>query len=104
MIDHAAYYADKIGIDHIGIGIDYFLGQSGIADDESARRGYEEMRAAGRWSDGYPPPPYCYPQDLETPDKFGNLTACLLKRGFSEADTRKILGENWVRVYRAVWG
>lgn len=104
LIDHAAYYADTIGIDHIGIGIDYFLGQSGIADDESARRTYEELQSSGRWSQGYPPPPYYYPKDLETPDKFANITAALLKRGFSEADTRKILGENWVRVYRAVWG
>ena len=33
-----------------------------------------------------------------------NLTARLLERGFSKDDTRKILGGNWLRVYRAVWG
>jgi membrane dipeptidase len=104
MLDHAAYYADLIGTDHIGIGVDFFTGQRGIVDDATARRMYDQLRAAGRWSDGYPPPPYYYPQGLETPDKFANLTAALLKRGFSESDTRKILGENWVRIYRAVWG
>jgi membrane dipeptidase len=104
MLDHAAYYADLIGIDHIGIGIDYFTGQHRIVDDDQARRTYDALRASGQWSDAYPPPPYHYPAGIETPDKFANLTAALLKRGFSEADTRKILGENWMRVYRAVWG
>jgi membrane dipeptidase len=104
MLDHAAYYADLIGIEHIGIGIDYFTGQHGIVDDDQARRTYDALRASGQWSDAYPPPPYHYPAGIETPDKLANLTAGLLKRGFSEADTRKILGENWVRVYRAVWG
>jgi len=32
------------------------------------------------------------------------LTERLLERGFSEADVRKVLGLNWLRVYRAVWG
>lgn len=104
LIDHAAYYADKIGINHVGIGIDYFLGQHGVADDAEARRTYDTLVAAGRWSDGYPPPPYYYPEGVETPDKLANLTVRLAARGFSEADIRKVLGENWLRVYRAVWG
>ena len=34
----------------------------------------------------------------------GYVVESLMARGFSEPDIRKILGENWVRVYRAVWG
>jgi membrane dipeptidase len=104
MLDHVAYYADLIGIDHVGIGIDYFTGQHGIADQAEAKRGYDALVASGRWSDAYPPPPYYFPQGIETPDKLANLTSALVRRGFSETDTRKVLGENWVRVYRAVWG
>jgi membrane dipeptidase len=104
MIDHVAWYADTIGIDHVGIGIDYFLGQHGIVDDAAARRTYDEQVRTGRWGEGYPPPPYHYPAGIETPDRLANLTAGLLARGFSEADARKVLGGNWLRVYRAVWG
>ena len=104
MLDHVAWYADAIGIDHVGIGVDYFLGQHGIVDDVAARRAYDEQVRTGRWGEGYPPPPYYYPSGIETPDRLGNLTAGLLARGFSASDTRKVLGENWLRVYRAVWG
>ena len=36
--------------------------------------------------------------------EFPNLTEALLRRGFSEAQVRKIMGENWVRVLKDVWG
>ncbi len=32
-----------------------------------------------------------------------NLTRRLIERGFGAEDVRKILGLNWVRVYRTVW-
>ena len=72
---------------------------------ERAKRQYEHFIASGIWSaKSYPPPPYHYPEGIETPQDFPNLTAGLLRRGYREADIRKILGENWLRVYRAVWG
>ena len=33
-----------------------------------------------------------------------NLTAALLKRGYTEQDIRKIMGENFLRVVREVVG
>jgi membrane dipeptidase len=41
---------------------------------------------------------------MGTPKELPNLTEKLLKHGYSPAETRKILGENWLRVMRAVWG
>ena len=42
------------------------------------------------------------PNGLEHAGKLPNLTAALLRRGFSENDVRKILVENFKRVYRHV--
>jgi membrane dipeptidase len=56
------------GIDHVGIGSD-FDGVSGYL-----------------------------PQGMEDVSKLPNITAELLKRGFSEADVKKVLGENILRV------
>lgn len=104
-IDHIAYMVDLIGIDHVGLGIDYYFAQYPVMTDEEAERCYQEQLKDGRWRPGtYPPPPHYYPQGIETPQTFPNLTARLLHRGFAPEDVRKVLGENWIRVYRAVWG
>ncbi|MDX1467542.1 MAG: membrane dipeptidase, partial [Halomonas sp.] len=44
------------------------------------------------------------PEGIRTIGEFGNLTEALSRRGFSEAQVRKIMGENWVRVLKDVWG
>ncbi len=104
-IDDMAYKADLVGIDHVGIGIDYYLGQHPVEKDADARARYDQLVAEGHWRPAeYPPPPYFYPQGIETPRTFPKLTEALVQRGFAEADIQKILGLNWLRVYREVWG
>jgi len=44
------------------------------------------------------------PQGLEDVSKMPSLVAALLKHGYSEADIKKILGGNYLRVIRAVTG
>jgi membrane dipeptidase len=104
-IDHIAYMADLVGVDHVGLGIDYYLGQEPVTDAAEARRQYDAWIASGKWRPGtYPPPPHVYPAGIETPRTLPALTARLLARGFAPDDVRKILGENWLRVWGAVWG
>jgi len=93
-----------VGIDHVGLGIDYYWGQAGVASDQEALDTYNKLASAGRWSSAYPPPPHRYPAGIETPRTLRNLTARLLARGYREPEVRKILGENWLRVMRSVWG
>jgi membrane dipeptidase len=104
-IKHIDHVVQLVGIDHVGLGIDYFTGQHPIMPLEEAQRMYDGFVAADKWSpDSYPPPPYHYPEGIETPDRLPNLTARLLERGYKPEDVRKILGANWLRVFRAVWG
>ncbi|MCP5152952.1 MAG: membrane dipeptidase [Ectothiorhodospiraceae bacterium] len=104
-IDDIAYKAELVGIEHTGIGIDYYLGQHPVEDDERARARYEAMIRQGHWRAGeYPPPPYYYPAGIETPRTLGALTTRLLERGFTERETRAVLGTNWQRVLERVWG
>lgn len=103
-IAHIDDIAQRVGIDHVGLGIDYYWGQAGVASDEAALRTYNEAVRSGIWSQSYPPPPHHYPAGIETPRSLPNLTIRLLQRGYSELDIRKILGENWLRVMRTVWG
>lgn len=104
-IDDIAYKADLVGIAHVGLGIDYYEGQHPVEDDAVAKARYETRIADGTWRpEEYPPPPYKYPSGIETPRTLSRLTTRLLERGFSEQDVRQILGLNWLRVYRQVWG
>jgi membrane dipeptidase len=97
-VDHMTYIADLVGPAHIGIGLDYTSRNPPMAE-------YEQLIAAGHWSrESYPPPPWHYPSGLDEASGLPNLTRRLLQRGFSEQDVRGILGENWLRVFDAVWG
>lgn len=104
-IDHIDHFVNLVGIEHVGLGIDYFPGQAGVAELSTAEKAYQRAVESGRWKPrSYPPPPYHYPAGIETPRTLPNLTKRLLERGYDEEGVRKILGENWLRVYQDVWG
>lgn len=104
-IDHFDYVSNLVGIDHIALGIDYWAGQAHIAEDDEAEQLYRTYIENGMWRpETYPPPPWYHPEGIETPRTFSNLTKRLVERGYKTDEIKKILGGNWVRVFRAVWG
>jgi len=70
MLNHIDYIAQRVGVDHVGIGTDFNHG-SGI-------QGFKDASEAM------------------------NVTAALIKRGYSEEEIARIWGGNFVRVFRAV--
>ena len=72
VLDHFDHVVALVGIDHVGIGSDY----DGVGDS--------------------------LPIGLKDVSSYPNLVRGLLQRGYSEADIRKILGENLLRVWKAV--
>lgn len=104
-IDHIAYVADLAGIDHVGLGIDYYNAQAPLIPDDEAMVFYKAALKSGVWrADTYPPPPHYYPAGIETPATLENLTRRLVERGFDDDAVLKVLGANWMRVYQTVWG
>jgi len=105
MIRMTDHIVELVGIDHVGVGMDYWIGQAGIASDELANKLYKFMLDSGEWSkETYPPPPWWFPEGIESPDKLANFTGALLARGYKEQDVAKIWGGNWLRVMKGVWG
>jgi membrane dipeptidase len=96
-IDHIAYAVDKLGIDHVGIGSDFFEGESLIRFEKFFRRRYPEIV-------GHYMIDTVYAEGFETVDDFACLPEALRRRGFGENDVAKILGGNFHRVFKAVWG
>ncbi len=104
LLAHFDHYANLIGTDHIGFGGDYFDGQEPYSTVEESQKIYQRWVDAGLWSTAtYPPPPYVYPEGVETPDKLENLTRMLLEHEYSGEEVHKILGGNFMRVYKQVW-
>ncbi|MBN1222034.1 MAG: dipeptidase, partial [Candidatus Aminicenantes bacterium] len=91
LLDHIDCIAGLVGVDHIGLGFDF------------AQESIEEYKAFGYDPDTYPLPPWTYPRDIEDVSKTPNLTEGLLGRGYAEGDIKKILGENFIRVFKEVW-
>ncbi|NEV02569.1 dipeptidase [Bradyrhizobium uaiense] len=104
-ISHIDYFVKLIGVDHVGLGLDFTWTLPPFASDEVAGRNWQDAVNAGWWDpDNYPKPPHYYPQGMDTPAEMMNLTEALLKRGYDAEDVKKILGGNWLRVCREVWG
>jgi membrane dipeptidase len=67
LMDHFEHVIKVAGVDHVGIGSDF----DGVGDE--------------------------LPADMDEISKLPNITYELLKRGYSEQDVRKVLGENLLR-------
>lgn len=74
IVDQIAYVADLVGINHVGIGSDF------------------DGLGKGVWP------------VIRTADRLPQLTAALVRRGFSDAEIRKVLGGNFLRVLKATVG
>ena len=104
-IEHLDYMVELVGIDHVALGIDYYEGMYPVADAKQAAAFFKQQLVQRRWSEAsYPPPPHYYPEGMSTPKELPNLTERLVARGYSHDDVRKVIGGNWMRVFREVWG
>lgn len=97
-LDTVDYMVKLIGIDHIGIGCDFTKGQS---------QEWFRWLFTGRNTDKVPQYqidwPVIYPKGLQGAADFPNLTQGLLERGYSEHDVKKIIGENFLRLFGELW-
>jgi membrane dipeptidase len=104
-VDHIAYVADLVGVDH-----DSLASDTQFDDDTAALQQHlDDFTAAC--------PEICgdyvqnvtgnvaasYPQGLTGPEDSRPITAELLRRGFTTAEVQQILGGNLMRVFREVW-
>lgn len=113
VLDHLDHMVSLVGVDHVGVGQDHFrpssleefrvIEQTGIATgmERVARRMPPgEMFSEERWRNRH----LLRVRGFEDIAGWPNLTRGLVHRGYSDADIRKILGENWLRLFAQVWG
>src|SRR5690606_4525419 len=106
VIAHVEHAIDVCGEDHVGIGTDHGVLESD--DVEAVRAHYTgtitRRAEQGTGAPGERPDILPFAQGLTGPDQFRNLYAALERRGHSAARIEKILGLNYMRHAREVWG
>lgn len=91
VIDHIEHIAETAGVDHVGLGPDFLREYMDALYPQ-----YEEFHRFGDVDMKAVVPGLARERDLPI------LTERLVERGWAEPDIRKVLGENWLRVFRAL--
>jgi len=106
LIAHVEHVAKVAGEDHVGIGTD-----NGVLPLEltpESKRKLDEWQAsrikAGIAAPGEAIGVYPYLADYNSVDRYRRFAADLARRGWSEARLEKLMGGNFLRVYREAWG
>ena len=96
-IDVIDYLVNLAGLDHVSIGTDFTEGQPRWFFDYILKgKSKKELSMQLDY-------PIVNPEGIRSSADFPNITRALLARGYSEADTKKIMGENLMRLFKEVW-
>ena len=106
LLRHIEHVANVVGEDHIGIGTDngvlpttFDAATKKRLDDWQRERIRLGIAAPGEAVGVYPLLP-----DYNSVDRYRRFAGDLQKRGWSQARLEKLLGANFLRVYRDAWG
>ena len=90
LVDHIEYIANRVGIDHVGLGLNKteFTGIVPPQDKRPSPKENEPKTLKG----------------LASLEDLPNLTQAMLDRDFAETDVRKVLADNFLRVFKQVAG
>ena len=96
-VEAIAYVMELVGEDSIGIGTDFTQGHDqNFFEWLTHDKGY--ARRLTRFGE------IINPEGIRTIGEFPNLTEALLRHGFSPRQVEKVMGGNWMRVLKDVWG
>jgi len=93
LMDMFDYAVDLIGVDHVAVGSDIFESFTKLSWETTTKRWYpsgflwETMAAEG----------------FSAISEWPNVTRGLVARGYKDEDIAKILGGNWLRLFKEVW-
>ena len=103
LLDHIDYLAELAGVDHVGVGTD---STSSIRDQHIFEHAREVNAAYPEVTDGFVArfggtPLHRYPVPIH---EFSSVARGLSGRGWAPGDVAKVVGGNFMRVWKQVWG
>jgi membrane dipeptidase len=106
LLRHVEHIANVAGEDHVGIGTDNGVLPQ-LVNEETTRKLNEwaqKRMDAGIAAPGEGLNVWPMVADYNSVDRYRRFASDLQKRGWSEARLEKLMGGNFVRVYREAWG
>jgi membrane dipeptidase len=106
VIAHVEHVAKIAGEDHVGIGTDNGVLPTPLDDamKDRLRKWQLERIKAGIAAPGEAVGVYPLVEDYNSVDRYRRFVSDLEKRGWSQSRLEKLMGGNFLRVYREAWG
>ena len=106
LIAHLEHAIKICGEDHVGIGSDGVISPVAVTPEFKKKFADEinERRKRGISAPGEDPNVYTFIPDLNRADRFARIGELLAARGHSAARIDKVLGGNFARLLKEVWG
>jgi len=95
-LDVLNYWISVAGIDHVALGLDFTENQS---------QAWADWMMKGKRREAVVPleMPLKMPEGIARADEMPNITAGLLRRGYTEIEVQKILGFNVLHLFENIW-
>jgi membrane dipeptidase len=99
LLDHFDHVAKLVGPDHIGIGSDFSVAGWAAKEPDAEWEAHKKIYIEREWKalKGRFPP---YIDEVNNPMRYRTIAEGLRKRGWKVNDLAKVLGLNFVRVYK----
>ena len=106
LLAHIEHAYRVCGEDHIGLGTDGGLSTLVIDDKTRAeqKKFFEERKARGIAAPGEGADIFNIVPEYNSPRRFADLAHDLSRGGWPDARIEKLLGANFLRLFREVWG
>ena len=106
VIAHVEHVARIAGEDHVGIGTDNGVLPATLDEATKAKMKESQLQRikAGIAAPGEAVGVYPLVEDYNSVDRYRRFVDDLAKRGWSTARLEKLMGQNFLRVYRDAWG
>ena len=106
LIAHLEHAIEVCGEDHVGIGSDGVISPIAVTAEFKKKFADEvnERRKRGISAPGEDPNVYTFLPDLNRADRFTRIAELLAARGHTSARIDKVLGGNFARILKEVWG
>ena len=106
LLRHVEHVANVVGEDHVGIGTDNGVLPTILDEKTKAAldKWQKERIERGIAAPGEAIGVYPFMKDYNSVDRYRRFANDLQKRGWSQARLEKLMGGNFLRVYREAWG